>query len=337
MLSRRQMLAALAVSPLAAGTVAACSSGSTSSPKATTGGNKAPDKVTYLTGFGTTAREDYPYVGLAKGFFSDAGIDVTILPGVPSDGNLKSLAAGKAQFASVDFVSAIRGAKTYPNYRIVGAIQSSTLLSMITLADKGITVPADLVGKTLGAAPAAASQTMFPTYAKLAGLDATKMKFVNAPSDQLPSLLASGKVDAIGAYAVDTPGVQAAAQGKQAVVLPYSKYLTDLYGTVVLATTAVVNASPDLVQRFVGALVKSIRYAVDNPAEAGTLINAKLPAIKAVTVTKTMTLMKPYVTTATMDQSRVMRGIALLETAGLAQAGLTPEAIVNFDIAGKVA
>ncbi|HKT02978.1 MAG TPA: ABC transporter substrate-binding protein [Rugosimonospora sp.] len=332
------MIAALAVTPAAAG-LAACSSGSSTKSGTTTSnaGGKAADKVTYLTGFGTTAREDYPYVGLAKGFFTEAGIDVTILPGAPSDANLKSLAAGKAQFASVDFVSAIRGAKAYPNYRAVAAVQSTTLLSMITLSDKGITVPADLAGKTLGAAPAAASQTLFPTYAKLAGLDATKIKFVNAASDQLPSLLATGKVDAIGAYAVDTPGVTAAAQGKTAVVLPYSKYLTDLYGTVLLATTSVLGSNPDLVQRFVGALIKSIRYAVDNPEEAGTLINAKLPLVKAATVTKTMTLMKPYVTSAALDQARVMRGIALLETAGLAQAGLTPETVVNFDMAAKAA
>ncbi len=335
MLSRRQMLAALAATPVAAAGLSGCSSGS--STKGTNTGNaKTLDKVTYVTGFGTTPREDYPYVGLVKGFFTDAGIDVTILPGAPSDANLKTLASGKAQFASVDFVSAVRGTKNFPNYRAVAAVQSSTLLSMITLEGNNIAVPGDLVGKTVGAAPASASQTLFPTFAKLAGFDPTKVKFINAPSDQLPSLLASGRIQAMGAYAVDTPGIQAAAQGRTPVVLPYSKYVADLYGTVLLATSSVLSSNPDLVRRFAGALVRSIRYAVDNPAEAGTIIQSKLPVVKAATVTKTMTLMKPYVTAATLDQSRVMRGIALLETAGLAQPGTTPELVVNFDIASKV-
>jgi NitT/TauT family transport system substrate-binding protein len=336
MLSRRQILTALAATPIAATSLAACSS----KPKSGTGnsgGAKAADKVTYVTGFGTTPREDYPYVGLAKGFFTEANIDITILPGQPSDANLKTLASGKAQFASIDYVSAIRGVKNFPNFRAVAAIQSATLLSMITLSDKGITLPTDLIGKTLGAATAAASQTMFPTYAKLAGIDPTKVKFVNAPSDQLPSLLASGRIDAMGAYAVDTPSVAAAAQGRTPVVLPYSKYITDLYGTVLIAPTSVLSASPDLVKRFIGAMVKSINYAVNNPEEAGTLINAKLPVVKAASVVKTMTLMKPYVTSAVLEQSKVMRGIALLETAGLAQAGVTPEQVVNFEIASKAA
>ena len=66
-------------------------------------------------------------------------------------------------------------------------------------------------------------------------------------------------------------GIQAAAQGRTPVVLPYSKYVADMYGTVLLATSSVLSSNPDLVRRFAGALVRSIRYAVDNTAEAGTM------------------------------------------------------------------
>jgi NitT/TauT family transport system substrate-binding protein len=159
MLTRRHILIALGVLPATAA-LGACGH-STSK----TGGN-AGTAVTFLTGYGTTPRETFPWVGLAKGFFSEAGIDLTVLPGQPSDANLKTLAAGKAQFAAVDFVSAIRGTKAFPDYRTVMAVQSSTLLSMVTLAGRGIGKPTDLAGRTLGTAPAAATQTLFPTYAK---------------------------------------------------------------------------------------------------------------------------------------------------------------------------
>src|SRR5882724_10012860 len=191
MITRRRLLAGLTAVPVATG-LAACGGSS----KAATG----RDAATYLTGFGTTPRETFPWVGLAKGFFRDAGIDLTVLPGQPSDANLKSLAAGKAQFASIDYVSAVRGTANFPDYRAIEVLQNTTLLSMVTLAGRGITKPADLAHHTLGAAPAAAAQTLFPAYAKAAGFDPSTDKFVNAPSDQLPSLLASGRVDAIGAY-----------------------------------------------------------------------------------------------------------------------------------------
>src|SRR5882757_7638640 len=44
-------------------------------------GGSAPDKVTYITGFGTFGREAYAYVAQDKGYFSDAGVTVTIQPG----------------------------------------------------------------------------------------------------------------------------------------------------------------------------------------------------------------------------------------------------------------
>ena len=326
MLTRRELLAAVgAVSAAAA--LGAC--GQEASKTKSAGGTA----VTFLTGYGTTPRETFPWVGVAKGFFNDVGIDLTVLPGQPSDANLKTLAAGKAQFAFLDFVSAIRGTKAFPDYRTIMAVQSSTLLSMMTLAGRGITKPTDLVGRTLGAAPAGASQTLFPAYAKAAGFDPATDRFVNAPPDQLPSLLAAGRVGAMGSYAIDTPNVENVAKGQTAVVLPYGRYLPDLYGTVVVATTGVLSGDADLVHRFVGAMTKTVRYAVDNPDEAGAIVQGKLPTVNGAVVTKTMILMKPYVTSPALDRGRVERGIALLSAAGLAAASLSPEAAVDFDAA----
>jgi NitT/TauT family transport system substrate-binding protein len=326
MITRRRLLAGLTAVPVATG-LAACG-GST---KAATG----RDAATYLTGFGTTPRETFPWVGLAKGFFRDAGIDLTVLPGQPSDANLKSLAAGKAQFASIDYVSAVRGAANFPDYRAIEVLQNTTLLSMVTLAGRGITKPADLAHHTLGTAPAAATQTLFPAYAKAAGFDPSTDKIVNAPSDQLPSLLASGRVDAIGASFTDTANAEAAAPGKTAIAFPYGQFITDLYGSVVLATTSVLSGKPDLVQRFAAAMAKSLQYCVDNPEESGKLVQAQLPTVKGAVVAKINTRLKEFVGSFAFDHDKVARSIAVLQGAGLAKAGLTPETVVDFGPATK--
>jgi NitT/TauT family transport system substrate-binding protein len=296
MLTRRQLLTAIGAVPAAAA-LGACDGG---------GRKTAGTAVTFLTGYGTTPRETYAWAGLAK-----------------------------AQFAAVDFVSAIRGTKAFPDYRTVMAVQSRTLLSMITLADRGIGKPTDLAGRTLGTAPAAATQTLFPAYAKAAGFDPATDTFVNAPSDQLPSLLAAGRVDAMGSYAIDTPNIENVAHGRTAVVFPYSRYLADLYGTVIIATTGVLSGNADLVKRFVGAMTRTVRYAVDNPDEAGALVQGKLPTVKAPVIAKTMALMKPYVTSPVLDRGRVTRGIAVLSAAGLAAPSLSPDTAVDFGAAAK--
>ena len=62
------------------------------------GGGSVLERVTYLTGLGAFGREAFAWVAAAKGYFRDAGLEVTIVPGAAGDENLKKIAAGTAQF-----------------------------------------------------------------------------------------------------------------------------------------------------------------------------------------------------------------------------------------------
>jgi len=337
MASRRQVLASIAATATTPVTTAAALwavGGCSSKPTTTT--RKPVDRVTYLTGFGTTPREGYGWVADGMGFFAEVGIAVSINAGAPSDANIKTLAAGRAQFAVIDFVSAVRGTTTWPGYRAVAAIQQSTLLSMITLPGRGIAQEGDLAGRTVGTAASAASQTLFPTYARLARFDPSGTKFINFAPDQLPTAMIGRKIDAMGAYVVDTPGIAHAA-GVQPIVLPYAKFLTDLYGSVLITTTDLIKSSPDLVRRFASALLRGVRYAVDNPDHAGKLMHAAVPTADAGITADTMALMKPYINGGGITAERAVRGIAILESAGLAPAGLAPDKVVDFSMTPAVA
>src|SRR5262249_55840618 len=115
----------------------------------------------------------------------------------------------------------------------------------------------------------------------------------------------------------------------------YNKFITDLYGTVIICRTDIIQRNPNLVQRFVTGLVKGIRFAVDMPTEAGRLMHLAVPTADANIMATTMNLMKPYITSAQLDPARVMRGIALLQTAGLADSGLEPDRVVDFSFAPR--
>lgn len=56
----------------------------------------------------------------------------------------------------------------------------------MTLEGSGITSPKDLEGKKVGAATGSVNQLLFPAYAKLAGIDATKVQWVNAQPRSCP-------------------------------------------------------------------------------------------------------------------------------------------------------
>src|SRR5256885_20536 len=174
---------------------------------------RALAKVTYLTGLGAFGREAFAWVADAKGYFRDAGIQVTIVPGAAGDENLKKIAGGVAQFGVIDYSGAVirAGRAAFDPFRLVAALNNQTLIAIMSLVGRGIMIPADLRGKTIAQAEGAVIKTLFPGYAKLAGLDPKAVRWVEVAATGLPALLASGQVDAIGQFVVGKPAVAAGA------------------------------------------------------------------------------------------------------------------------------
>jgi NitT/TauT family transport system substrate-binding protein len=328
---------------LLAGVVAlagACSS-SDSKASGTSSGGKAKDKVTYVTAFGAVGRDAFIWVAKQKGYFADAGIDIDIQKGAAANANLEALKAGKAQFAALDFTGAELqdGLGKYTDWRAVAAIHQQTLVSIMTTADTGITRPTDLKGKTVATTTGSVNETLFPAYAKLAGLDPKTVKIQSVQAAALNGLMASRQVDALSAFLLSQKALETVSK-KQVVVMPYSQYLSDLFGNAIITTPETIATKRDLVQRFVGAAMKGLQYTVNNPAEAADILHTAVPTAVVPAAVGEITAMKPYVTPANgapighFDPARVERGLAVLQGAGLIPAGLTPDKVVDFSFIG---
>ncbi|MGN9913645.1 ABC transporter substrate-binding protein [Phytohabitans sp. LJ34] len=327
-LVKRASAAAIAV-VLAAG---ACDSGG-GEPRAA-----EADRVTYLTAVGAFGRESYAWVAKEKGFFAEAGIDVEIRPGAGTTENLGLLASGRAQFSANDLsaVMIVLGNGKYrADVRAVAVIQQRTLNSVTLLAATGVKTPRDLSGRTIGGVRGGAPWLLFPAYAKLAGLDASTVRWIGAEAAQMPKLLATGKVDGVGQFVVARPAVEKAAGGRPAVVLPYSDVLTDLYGNALLASTKVIREDPDLVRRFAGALLEGLVYAIGHPEESGQILRKYVPTADPATAAAEVELMEPYVrangTAGVFEGARVARAVAILRGTGIIAGELPTADVVAFD------
>lgn len=341
-------LRAIALVALAATVIA--TAGCSKKTDETSSGNQGaapatPDKVTYVTAFGAVGRDALAWVAQEKGFFKEAGFDVTIQLGAATDQNLSALTAGQAQFASIDMTGTMiqAGNGKFKDVRAFAVLHQQTLVSIVSLEGNKVTQPKDLEGKKLGAATGSVNQLLFPAYAKLAGIDPTKVTWANVAPAQLPALLASGQVDALSTFLISRGGIEKAAGGKKAVVLPYSDYLSDLYGNAFITTATVAAQKPEMVKRFRDALLKAVSYTIEHPDEAAAILHKAQPAADVAAATGEIKLMTPYVKATngaplgSFDQQRVARAIAILQGAGLIPAGLTPEAVVAFDLAPKAA
>jgi len=337
---RSVVAGALAVSLSAA---AGCSDDSKDDGDKGTG--QSLEKITYLTSFGTFGRDAYAYVAKEKGYFSDAGFDVDIKPGSGTGENIKQIVAGNAAFTPIDLTGGLLdagGRDKVTGFTAVAGIQQRTMAAIISLEGDGINAPKDLEGKTLADEPGSVVRNLFPAYAKLADVDVNKVTWVNGQAQTLMGTLVSGKVAGIGQFVVGKPTVESIAKTKKAVVLPYSDYLQDLYGNVLITSSAYAKDNPDKVRKFTAALLKGLSDSIDNPAEAGKIMQKYVPTANAEGAAAELSLMAPYVRSAAagipvgaLDAERVARSIAVLQGSGQIDAGFQPEQIITFDLVPK--
>lgn len=296
-----------------------------------TAGDDGATKVRYLTAFNAFGREAYAFVADEKGFFREQGLDVEISIGAGSGENMAALAGGAADFAPVDSTGYIlmKGSGKVTGITAVGAVQQKSMVGIMTLEGAGIAAPKDLEGRVLGDQEGATTTILFPTYAKLAGIDPAKVEITPINAGELAGALGAGKVDAIGQFVVGKPLIEKAAGGKKAVSLPFSDVLTDLYGHFLLTSDKLAADDPELARKFTTALLKGMDYALANPAEAGQILNKAQPETDAQVAAAELEIMAAYAKgeapkLGVVDTARVQRVIGVLETAGAMPAGKKP-------------
>ena len=282
----RRAAALFVVVAVAAGTLAATATPSTSQQVVS---------VKYATSFGTFGRDAFVYVAIEKGYFRDAGFEVSVVPGLGTD-NARLLASGQIDYSGSETLGNIVGRVSggFP-VKIVAITSQATQAAIATLADSGITTPKGLEGKTLADLPASIVIRLFPFYAKRAGIDASKVNIVPGTPQTLPSLLATGRTDAIGQFTVGVPTLVKAAGGRKVRTFKYSQYLKGLLGNAIVTTDERVRTRPDEVRRFTRAVLKGLNYAIQNPGESGYILQKHVPLADPIAAANELRILKFFV------------------------------------------
>ncbi len=107
------------------------------------------------------------YVARDRGFYRDAGLDVTLLHTGPGPSSLDYLAEGKADFATMFLADAIMKSRTpVPLAQVAQVLRRSNLM-LVAWKDEGIEKPSDLDGRLVSYWPnafSAAFETFFAIH-----------------------------------------------------------------------------------------------------------------------------------------------------------------------------
>lgn len=203
-----------------------------------------------------------------KGFYRDAGLDVTIIAGKGS-GTTAQLVASKATPIgfSDGFVVGNSVAKGMA-IKTVGTIYRRDPAAIMVLADSVIKTPKDLEGKTVAMTAGSAQFQQWPAFLKGAGIDGTKIQIVNIDPAGVGPALASGKVDAIGGYVFSyAPSIEVRAK-KELRMFWFADSGVTVVSNGIIVHRDLVKSDPDLIRAFVAPSIKGFIYGRQHMDEA---------------------------------------------------------------------
>src|SRR5258708_33586375 len=140
-------------------------------------------------------------VAKEKGFFADAGYDVTITPGKGSGNSAQIVASKAAQFGFADGFVVGNSVSKGMKLKMVGGVYRRNPAAAMVLEESDIKTPKDLEGKAVGIATGSAQFQQWPAFMKRARLDASKVRVVNVDGAGAGPALISGQINAVGGFA----------------------------------------------------------------------------------------------------------------------------------------
>ncbi|MDH0772023.1 MULTISPECIES: ABC transporter substrate-binding protein [Delftia] len=209
---------------------------------------------------------------VAKGYFKDAGLDVTVDAGSGSGGVVQRVASGAYDLGFADIAALMEFQANNPDMPnkpvAVMMVYNNTPASVMALKKSGIAKTADLTGKKLGAPVFDAGRRAFPLFAKANQVGTVQWTAMDPPLRE--TMLVRGDVDAITGFTftsllnLEARGIKAA----DVVVMPYADFGVKLYGNAIIASPKLIKENPAAIKAFLQAFAKGAKEVIANPSAA---------------------------------------------------------------------
>ncbi|NRF66904.1 ABC transporter substrate-binding protein [Aquincola sp. S2] len=224
---------------------------------------------------------------VAKGYFKDEKLNVTVDAGSGSGNAVNRVASGAYDMGFADLAALMEfhaNNPTAPNKPVaVMMVYNNTPAAVFSLKKSNILKPQDLTGKKLGAPVFDAGRRGFPIFQKANSIGAVNWISMDPPLRE--TMLARGDVDAItGFYFTSLLNLEArGVKAEDVAVMAYPQFGVKLYGNAIIVSEEFLKKRPEAVKGFLRAFSKAAKDIVNNPKagvaivkERDGIINAEL-------------------------------------------------------------
>lgn len=304
-----------------------------------TAGAQDTTDVTFFLTFVPNVQFAPVYVALEKGYFAEAGINLTIEHGDENVG-LDLIAAGERQFGIISGEEVIKARANERPVVFVYEWFQQYPVGIVVGDTSGITSINDLTGRKVGI-----PGRFGASYNGLTALlTANGLKESDIQLDEIgfnaPDVFCVGAVEAAVVYINNEPlQIQQRADGENCngitsvQVFPVSM-AADLVSNGLVTNEQTITENPDLVEAMVGAFDQGLREAINNPAEAYLLSASYVENIPLSDAFKAAleTAAAAQAEFLKTDPSRELVGESRATLRAALVAGFGPEERVQFEV-----
>jgi NitT/TauT family transport system substrate-binding protein len=218
------------------------------------------------------------FVALDRGYFKAEGLDVSIDPAAsPQEAITRLALSNGAQETTHDMsIGDINALIRYRDQNLPTGIKAVFVLhdkpayAIVGRKSRGVQFPKDTEGRKLGAPAIDPAAQVWPIFAKLNAIDATKVTLLNVGPQVRAPMLAAGEVDAIigSSFAAFVDLKDRGVLAEDIVTLLMADYGLTLYGATILASAKFQAEQPQAIRAFLRAYVRGLRDTMQNPSGA---------------------------------------------------------------------
>lgn len=210
------------------------------------------------------------YMALEKGFYDEAGLNVSIIEGGPDQSPIKHVASGEGHYAISDsgiMIAHAKGAKV----KVLAAIFQHSPLALAVRKSSGIESFKNLRGKRIMMQRDEMDASIVAALHK-AGL--SDSDYIRQDTSFNLNDLINGNTDAFSVYTTDQPHQLKERAVRYLILQPIDQDI-DFYGDLLFTSVHETKTHPDRVTAFTHASLKGWRYALEHVDETIQLIRSK--------------------------------------------------------------
>ncbi len=238
-----------------------------------------PQKVVFALNWFPVGDHAAYWVALEKGYYRQRGLDVDMQNSKGSGDSIAKVDTGRADVGLADSAVVIASAARGTKIKVVGMVFDKSPLNIWSRKEAPITKPKDLEGKSVAAPPGDGQRQMFPAFARLNGIDQSKVTWVNVePAAKVPAL-AEKRVDAVADYTTGLPFYEKAIGKGNAVMLPWADHGFDMYSMSIIASEKTMKERGPVLKAFLEASYLGWRDVMSDPKSALEIFKKRVPEI----------------------------------------------------------